>query len=105
MQEVETSLKSENELAKELENSKQSLGALTQNELNITTRYNKGIKSLKDTLDAQQLKNSSEERYIQLQQQRWNNRIALYKALGGDWLKGNDYNSCTKQTTQIGDMI
>ncbi|MFP4314107.1 MAG: efflux transporter outer membrane subunit [Alphaproteobacteria bacterium] len=96
VREVETSLKAEQELAKELQSSKKSVEAL-QNAVTFSgDRYTGGIVTLQNLLDIQQRKYVKEQEYIRTQQARWNARIDLYLALGGDWFETNpSADACT----------
>jgi NodT family efflux transporter outer membrane factor (OMF) lipoprotein len=87
MREVETALKSEQELDLELENTQQSVDALRKAEQLSQERYIRGILTLKEYLDIQQRRYVAEQGMLNIQQLKWNARIALYMALGGDWLQ------------------
>lgn len=86
MREVETALKAEAELTKQLENLRVSTESLQNAETIAEDRYKRGVISLSDFLDIQQRRYVTEQAYLRLQQVKWNTRIALYLALGGDWL-------------------
>lgn len=86
MREVETALKAETELNKQLENLKTATESLRSAETISEDRYQRGVISLSDFLDIQQRRYATEQTYLRLQQVKWNTRIALYLALGGDWL-------------------
>jgi len=52
-------------------------------------RYSSGTATIFDLLNAQTRRISSESSYIQAQQQRVANRVALYLAIGGDFITDN----------------
>ncbi len=87
MREVETALKSEQELDLELENTQQSVAALRKAEQLSQERYIRGILTLKEYLDIQQRRYVAEQGLLNIQQLKWNARVSLYMALGGDWLQ------------------
>ncbi len=87
MREVETALKSEQELDLELERTQQSVDALRKAEQLSQERYIRGILTLKEYLDVQQRRYIAEQGLLNIQQLKWNARVALYMALGGDWLQ------------------
>lgn len=99
VREVETSLKADQELAKELQSTKKSVQAL-QNAVKISgERYSRGIETLQNLLDTEQRSYLQAQEYILTQQARWNARIDLYLALGGDWFGDNrNADVCTKET-------
>ncbi len=85
MREVESALKAEKELEREVLSLERSLKALEKAEDISNDRYMRGILSLNDFLDIQQRRYSIEQTLLSAQQQKWNARISLYLALGGDW--------------------
>ncbi len=85
LREVETALKSETELQSELTYTMQSVDALRRAEEISKDRYLRGILTLQSFLDIQQRRYSIEQGLLGIQQEKWNARIALYLALGGDW--------------------
>lgn len=99
VREVETALKAETELKKELKATGKSVQAL-KNAVTISDdRYSRGIETLQNLLDTQQRTYLREQEYILTQQSRWNARIDLYLALGGDWFEQDmaaDH-TCTKE--------
>ena len=86
LREVESALKADYELERQLGSALQSVDALRQAEAVSEDRYVKGIQTLQQFLETQQRRYLAEQSYLSLQQVRWNTRIALYLALGGDWL-------------------
>lgn len=86
MREVETALKAEQELDRELGNTQRSVDALRRAEQISEDRYVRGIQTLRDLLDTQQRRYSAEQNLLRTQQEKWNTRVSLYLALGGDWL-------------------
>tara|TARA_R110002124_G_scaffold233406_1_gene398807 strand:- start:197370 stop:198854 length:1485 start_codon:yes stop_codon:yes gene_type:complete len=83
--EVETNIKADTELSKELSNLQQSATALANAERVADGRYQRGIQTLTGFLDIQQRHYSAEQILLRKQQDKWAARIALYLALGGDW--------------------
>ncbi|MCS5596901.1 MAG: efflux transporter outer membrane subunit [Alphaproteobacteria bacterium] len=83
--EVETRLFADRELTDELSSTAQSLSALEKAEELSRERYIKGLLTLDQFLDVQQRRYASAQGYILKQQEKWQTRIALYQALGGDW--------------------
>ena len=86
MREVETALKSEQEISKKLGNIRKSVIALQDAESLSEVRYLSGIMTLNEFLNIKQKRYLAEKSWIAIQQQQWNNRLELYLALGGDWL-------------------
>ncbi len=95
--EVETRLFADRELTDELNSTAQSLAALEKAEALSRERYIKGLLTLDQFLDVQQRRYVSAQSYILKQQQKWQTRIALYQALGGDWFSKNNAATCAKQ--------
>ncbi|MCK9274115.1 MAG: efflux transporter outer membrane subunit [Syntrophales bacterium] len=48
--------------------------------------YRRGLRPLVEVLELQRRRYNAEQEYLLTAQAAWNNRIALYLALGGDWL-------------------
>jgi outer membrane protein TolC len=90
LREVETALKAEQELEKEMDSLQQSLQAVRKAESISLTRYQEGIESLRAYLEIQQRRYLVEQSWLRLLQEKWNNRITLYLALGGDWVQSDD---------------
>lgn len=88
VREVETALKNEKELQRELAALTRSTKSLKDAEAISESRYKRGILDLREYLQTQQRRYAAEQAHIAAQQERWNNRIDLYLALGGDWLSG-----------------
>ncbi len=93
MREVETNLKGEYELGRELDNDQASVVALKSARDIVEERYLRGIESLRDYLAAERDYYLAQQNLLVTQQARWNARIALYLALGGDWLNENENES------------
>lgn len=85
MREVETALVFERELAQEVTVLRQSVASIKKAESVSEERYRKGLLSLREFLDTQQRLYQIEQTAILREQQKWDNRISLYLALGGDW--------------------
>lgn len=92
MGEVESALKAEQELKKELENLQQSVKFSTKTNKIAKDRYESGVISLNELLDIEQRNYQIQQIAILRGQQKWNARIALYLALGGDWLSDDKKN-------------
>ncbi|MGB0719331.1 MAG: efflux transporter outer membrane subunit [Bdellovibrionales bacterium] len=84
--EVETALKAEQTLAEELAFTENGVNALREAERLSFNRFMQGIETLQSFLETQQSRYAAEQTLLLTQQARWNARIALYLALGGDWL-------------------
>ena len=101
LREVETALKAEQELEQELILQQQSVEAIRKAEAISESRYRQGIESLREYLETQRRRYLVEQNWLRLQQEKWGNRIALYLALGGDWVNVNQelstasLNNCT----------
>lgn len=85
VREVETALNSEANLLRELRYAQESVDLLRAAEKLAKDRYQRGIETLRNYLDTQQSRYAAEQALLELQQQKWNARVALYLALGGDW--------------------
>lgn len=83
--EVETALMANDHLNQQIKHQKKSLNALKKSEKFAKNRYENGLQTMQNYLDIQQNKYLAEQGLYQLYQSHWNNRIALYLALGGDW--------------------
>ena len=88
--EVETLLKNEAELKKEFAARVDSESLLNKNTLFKQRRYEKGIENLQSYLLAKEVSYNSKRDLLLKWQERWNNRVNLYLALGGDWDKFNE---------------
>ncbi|MGK0297728.1 MAG: multidrug efflux system outer membrane protein [Gammaproteobacteria bacterium] len=99
LREVETALKADQELDKELLLQQRSVELIRKTEAISESRYRNGIESLRAYLETQQRRYQIEQNWLRLQQEKWNNRIALYLALGGDWVDENDETSYVNSTT------
>ncbi len=87
---VESALQAENELIDEVTFLSRSVESLKKAEEVSQKRYQSGIITLRDFLDTQQRRYQIEQSAISREQEKWNTRIALYLALGGDWQKQNN---------------
>lgn len=88
--EVETALMAETELLKERAAVAKSFESLSQTEDIYYSRYSEGVITLKTYLDVQANRIAAGQRYINLLSNVWQQRVALYLALGGDWFEGGD---------------
>lgn len=98
VREVESALKAERELEQELISLEKSVVALKKAEEISRERYLQGILSLQNFLDTQQRRYNIEQSLLGVQQQKWNARISLYLALGGDWFDKNGYAPLDKKS-------
>jgi NodT family efflux transporter outer membrane factor (OMF) lipoprotein len=89
IREVESALQAENELKKEVRFLSKSIQSIKGAQTIIEDRYANGIATLRDVLDTQQRQYQIQQALILRQQDKWNTRVALYLALGGDWLSDN----------------
>ncbi len=87
MGEVETALIQERYLREQVELLRSSVSNARAAETNAQERYAKGIETLLSVLDTQRRRQNAEIALLSAQQSYWNARIALYLALGGDWLE------------------
>jgi NodT family efflux transporter outer membrane factor (OMF) lipoprotein len=90
LREVETALQAEQELEKELVLVQQSVEAIGKAEAISESRFRQGIASLREYLETQRRRYLVEQNWLRLQQDKWRNRIALYLALGGDWVNDDE---------------
>lgn len=103
--EVETTLKNEEEIIEELKSQEDSVIALRKAENIAQQRYIRGIIPLRELLDIQQPLYLAEQSLLSLQQSMWNNRVALYLALGGDWLGEGATQNCINTIKQEGQKV
>ena len=99
MTEVETALMANDHLNQQVKHQKQSLHALRKSENFTKNRYDNGLQTMHNYLDIQQSRYLAEQGLYQLYQSRWNNLIALYLALGGDWFNNEQTSACHQGTT------
>lgn len=86
VREVESGLKNEQNLTREIAYLQDSAQSLKQTEAIYERRYLSGIIDLKTFLEVQQRSYAAEQAVLLKQQEHWENRVDLYLALGGDWL-------------------
>jgi NodT family efflux transporter outer membrane factor (OMF) lipoprotein len=96
--EVETALMTQDYLNQQIKHQKQSLNALKKSEEFAKNRYESGLQTMQNYLDIQKNAYLAEQGLYQLYQLHWNNRIALYLALGGDWFNGEKTLTCPQGT-------
>lgn len=89
MREVEQSLSRERRLAARIAEVKNAVDASRRAAELALERYKRGINPLLQVLEAQRRRYAAELRLIRAYQARWNARVDLYLALGGDWTGGN----------------
>jgi NodT family efflux transporter outer membrane factor (OMF) lipoprotein len=98
--EVETALMANDHLKQQIKHQKRSLNALKKSETFAKNRYENGLQTMQNYLDIQQNKYLAEQKLYQIYQSHWDNRIALYLALGGDWFNNEEKaDACTQGTT------
>lgn len=85
LREVETALLAERTLAQQVSDLQAATVRLRRAEESLSDRYRQGVSGLREYLQTQEQRYLTEQNWLQSQQQVWNNRIALYLALGGDW--------------------
>lgn len=85
VREVESALQAEKELNHEITSLNRSVDALRRAESVSEERYRAGIITLQDFLNTQQRLYQIEQTAILREQEKWDTRISLYLALGGDW--------------------
>lgn len=85
IREVEDALKSEDEIGNKIENSERSLESLEMAKNIAKKRYESGIETFKNFLDIEQKYYQSKQNLTLVKQEKWNARISLLLALGGDW--------------------
>jgi NodT family efflux transporter outer membrane factor (OMF) lipoprotein len=90
LQEVETALSNERKIAAQLKELKNSVESISDATTSIQNRYERGVASLLEVLEAQRRLAQAEQSFIEAKQARWNARVSLYLALGGDWKAGED---------------
>lgn len=86
LQDVENALSGEKTIAKQLRYAKQAEQAQSKVKALRAKRYDSGNVTLQTVLEAEQSYYEARHIAIDIAQARWANRIALYLALGGDWL-------------------
>ena len=83
IREVETALKADHELLRQLIYESQTVDALKSAEAIAEKRYRQGLQTLQSFLETQQRRYRAEQNRLRIYQLRWNTRISLYLALGG----------------------
>ncbi|MCH9699221.1 MAG: efflux transporter outer membrane subunit [Gammaproteobacteria bacterium] len=86
IREVEDALAGHRLLDQRIEQIRQQLNEARQAEKLAKQRYSRGIERLLVVLETERRRQSAEDLMLQVEQQRWNTRINLYLAVGGDWL-------------------
>ncbi|GAB5561767.1 MAG: efflux transporter outer membrane subunit [Synoicihabitans sp.] len=85
LREVESALQADRRIAKQLSQQTLSLEALRNAERLNRARYRDGLIPLQTYLEIETRRYRTEQSWVRLQQLRWNTRVSLYLALGGDW--------------------
>jgi NodT family efflux transporter outer membrane factor (OMF) lipoprotein len=88
MREVEQSLSRERRLAARIPEVQAAAASSRRAEELSLDRYRRGLTPLLQVLQAQRRRYAAELRLINAYQARWNARVDLYLALGGDWTSG-----------------
>ena len=86
LREVESALQADRRVAEQLAQQQRSLEALRNAERLSRARYRDGLIPLQTYLEVEQRRYRTEQNTLRTQQLRWSTRIALYLALGGDWV-------------------
>lgn len=86
VREVEDALASNRLLDLRSTQIKQQLAESQRAEILAKQRYGRGIDSLLVVLETERRRQTAEDLALRVEQQRWNARINLHLALGGDWL-------------------
>ncbi len=84
--EVETALSNGRYLSEQLDHLEDRLQNTRTAAQRLTEQYRSGLVPLLDVLAVERRRFEAEQEYVLVGQAAWNNRIALYLALGGDWL-------------------
>ncbi len=90
VREVEDALVSHRLLDQRLDQISNQLKEAKQAEKLAKQRYGRGIDSLLIVLETERRRQTAEDLLLQVEQQRWNSRINLHLAIGGNWLPVND---------------
>lgn len=85
LQDGENAIKAHQELTRKVKAARKAYKADQSSENLTRERYRRGLASLYDLLGAEQLRLTSEQSYINAQQELWGAYSALNLALGGDW--------------------
>ena len=86
LEEVETALSNGNFFSMQLELLADQLENVRKAARQLREQYGRGLVPLLDVLVTERRRYEAEQEYLLTAQAAWNNRIALYLALGGDWL-------------------
>ncbi|MFT5702858.1 MAG: NodT family efflux transporter outer membrane factor (OMF) lipoprotein [Rickettsiales bacterium] len=98
--EVENALANEREITLEIAKKQKSVNALQKAEKISYSYYSQGIESLQSYLEVQLRRYKSEQNLLNSDENKWNNRIDLYLALGGDWFdEENNIESCAQKSS------
>ncbi len=87
LREVETALSNARYLSEQIRHLENRLENIRRAEKQMQELYRKGLVSLLEVLETQRRRYVAEQTWLVNAQAAWNNRIALYLALGGDWLE------------------
>lgn len=88
IREVEEALLHERQLDLRISELKSAAAAARRAQRLTLARYERGLATLLDVLQAQRRSYAAGIELIRARQARWNARVDLYLALGGDWLGG-----------------
>jgi NodT family efflux transporter outer membrane factor (OMF) lipoprotein len=86
LEEVEVALSNGRYLQQRIDKLASSVKNIREAETGIWNKYRLGVTTLLNVLEIQRRHYAAEQAYLLAAQAAWNNRIALYLALGGDWL-------------------
>lgn len=90
MREVEEALSLERRLASRIDELKAAASSARQAEHLALERYERGLLPLLDVLQVQRRRYAAETALIRAYRARWNARVDLYLALGGDWRESGE---------------
>lgn len=93
LREVEDALVADRELQRQLESSQLAYDAAHAAERLARSRYDRGTGELLDLLAAERSREASQSALITLRSGLWNTRVALFLALGGDWVAALEPNN------------
>jgi NodT family efflux transporter outer membrane factor (OMF) lipoprotein len=85
LEEVETALSNDRYFAAQIDLLEDRLKNIRKAAQLLEEQYQRGLVSLLDVLVTERRRYEAEQEYLVTAQAAWNNRIALYLALGGDW--------------------
>lgn len=97
LREVETQLQAEQKMTLQQQQISQTVAAQKQLVSSKQLRYQQGLLSASDQLEAEFGLLSYQQQQLNILQNQWITRIGLYQALGGDWLDTSTTENCSKE--------